>query len=304
MATQAPIKIRDADALYIDTSATLLDNVDIRPTVAIGGPDGAAAIAPVSATDGLLVNLGANNDITVTAVPADPFGANADAAATEGGTGSMQAKLRLMTTQLAAIKTAIEAMNGGSPPPSADTATLANVSGSASSVTLQASNANRLGWEVVNDSTAILYVKYGSGASATSVTRKLEPNEAYSMTAPIYTGIITGIWGSATGAARMTELAGAFPPVDAAGTSTLANISGSASSVTLQANNANRLGLEIINDSTAIMYIKYGSAASVTSYTKKLYPQEAFSLTVRYTGLITGIWESATGAARVTELTT
>lgn len=47
-------------------------------------------------TDGLLVNLGANNDVTV---PTDPFGADADAASS---TGSISAKLRRLATDLAA----------------------------------------------------------------------------------------------------------------------------------------------------------------------------------------------------------
>lgn len=47
-------------------------------------------------------------DVDVTRVPADPFGANADAAATAGSTGSIQAKLRLITSQLDAVKTAVE----------------------------------------------------------------------------------------------------------------------------------------------------------------------------------------------------
>ena len=48
-------------------------------------------------TDGLLVNLGANNDVTV---PTDPFGVNADAASS---TGSISAKLRRLATDLAAV---------------------------------------------------------------------------------------------------------------------------------------------------------------------------------------------------------
>lgn len=90
--------------------------------------DGSAALIPADATDGMLVNLGANNDITVTGtvtanlaagannigdvdvltiaagdnnignvdvvtVPADPFGVNADAAS---ATGSVSAKLRFI----------------------------------------------------------------------------------------------------------------------------------------------------------------------------------------------------------------
>lgn len=88
----------------------------------------------------------------------------------------------------------------------AATATLANVSGSASSVTLQASNTARRGLVIVNDSTVNLYVKFGSTASATSFTYKLPPGATLELPVPIYTGIVTGIWDSATGSARMTEI--------------------------------------------------------------------------------------------------
>lgn len=83
-------------------------------------------------------------------------------------------------------------------------ATLANVAGSASSVTLIASNSGRKAFSLYNDSTAALYVKYGSAASTSSFTVKVFPNGFYSDNA--YTGIITGIWDSATGNARTTEL--------------------------------------------------------------------------------------------------
>lgn len=44
----------------------------------------------------------------VTAVPADPFGANADAAASAGGTGSISAKLRTISGDADAAKTALQ----------------------------------------------------------------------------------------------------------------------------------------------------------------------------------------------------
>lgn len=95
----------------------------------------------------------------------------------------------------------------------ASTATLANVGGSVSSVTLIALNTNRLGGMIVNDSTAVLYIKFGSTASATSYTYVLPGTGSVAAPAflelpatPRYTGIITGIWASAAGAARTTEL--------------------------------------------------------------------------------------------------
>lgn len=94
-----------------------------------------------------------------------------------------------------------------------------------------------------------------------------------------------------------------------AATATLANVSGSASSVTLQAANTARKGLVVVNDSTAILYVKFGSTASTTSFTYYLAgtvsgaPSMLELPGVVYTGIVTGIWASATGAARVTELT-
>jgi hypothetical protein len=85
------------------------------------------------------------------------------------------------------------------------TATLANITGSATVLTLQASNAGRRAWCVHNDSEARLLVKLGSGASATSFTRRLEGYEFWALPF-LYTGIITGIWESASGFARVTEI--------------------------------------------------------------------------------------------------
>lgn len=85
-------------------------------------------------------------------------------------------------------------------------ATLANVSGSASSVTLRAAATTRLGLLVYNDSTASLYLKYGATASATSFTVFLGPTAYWEMPAPIYNGTVDGIWTAAAGNARVTEL--------------------------------------------------------------------------------------------------
>lgn len=85
-------------------------------------------------------------------------------------------------------------------------ASLSNVSGSASNVQLLASNASRKGASFFNDSTATLYIKFGTTASASSFTTKLLPNQYYEMPFPVYTGEIDGIWDSANGAVRITEL--------------------------------------------------------------------------------------------------
>lgn len=86
------------------------------------------------------------------------------------------------------------------------TATLASVSSSASSVTLQAANSARKGWFCFNNSNAVVYVKFGTTASSSSFTVKLSAGGYYELPTPPYTGIITGIWASANGAALVTEV--------------------------------------------------------------------------------------------------
>lgn len=95
------------------------------------------------------------------------------------------------------------------------------------------------------------------------------------------------------------------PTVPKAGTSTLTNVSGSITSVQLLAANTARVGGMIYNDSTAVLYLKLGTTASTTSFTVKLNQDDyyEFSGPAVYTGIVHGIWDSAAGAARVTELT-
>lgn len=85
-------------------------------------------------------------------------------------------------------------------------AALTNVPGSASSVQLLASTAGRLGATFHNDSTATLYLKFGTTASTSSYTAKIGPDEYYELPNPVFTGQIDGIWSSATGTVRITEL--------------------------------------------------------------------------------------------------
>src|SRR4249919_2110329 len=88
----------------------------------------------------------------------------------------------------------------------------------------------------------------------------------------------------------------------ASSTATKANVAGSASSVTILAANTARLGASIKNDSSAILYVDLtGGTATSSSYSVDLVAGAYFEVPFKYTGLITGIWASATGAARVTE---
>lgn len=92
-------------------------------------------------------------------------------------------------------------------------------------------------------------------------------------------------------------------------TGTVTSVAGSASSVTLLAANTARKGATITNDSSALLYVKLAaSAASTSAYTVVLAgaasaPFAYFEVPFGYSGEIRGIWASATGNGRVTELT-
>jgi len=88
---------------------------------------------------------------------------------------------------------------------SPQTATLANVASSASSVTLFAASASVKARTIYNDSTAVLYVKFGATASATSYTVQLAAGDYYEFPQPCYGGVVDGIWAAANGNARVTS---------------------------------------------------------------------------------------------------
>lgn len=87
-----------------------------------------------------------------------------------------------------------------------DTATVTQVASSASSVTLQAANTNRLALYVYNDSTQILYLKYGATASTSSYTVQIPSQGFYEVPGRVFTGLIAGIWAGANGNAYVTEV--------------------------------------------------------------------------------------------------
>lgn len=95
-----------------------------------------------------------------------------------------------------------------------------------------------------------------------------------------------------------------LPVVQSGGTATLANVTAAVATTVLRAANTARRGLLIFNDSTSVLYVNFGSAASSTAFTVKLAGGAYYEMppTV-YTGAINGIWVTANGAARVTEIT-
>ena len=88
-------------------------------------------------------------------------------------------------------------------------------------------------------------------------------------------------------------------------TAAVTSVASSATVVTLLAANPARLGLVIYNDSTAALHVKFGTAASTSSFTVQMATETVYTLPDNpiYTGIVTGIWASANGFALITELT-
>jgi hypothetical protein len=87
----------------------------------------------------------------------------------------------------------------------ASDATVTSVSASATAVTLLAANFRRTGASFYNQSTSVCYLKLGAAATATDFTVRMTANALYELGEPVWLGIITAIWDSATGAMRITE---------------------------------------------------------------------------------------------------
>lgn len=90
--------------------------------------------------------------------------------------------------------------------------------------------------------------------------------------------------------------------ISAAGSSTQTSVAGSATTVNLLSANSLRKGATVFNDSSSILYLKLGSAASITSYTVQMAASSYYEIPFGYSSGIDGIWASATGNARITEI--
>ncbi len=72
--------------------------------------------------------------------------------------------------------------------------------------------------------------------------------------------------------------------------------------VTLAAADPGRQGMTICNDSTALLHIKMGAAASLTSKTAIIAANGGyFEVPFGYRGIITGLWAALNGNAYVTK---
>lgn len=84
-------------------------------------------------------------------------------------------------------------------------------------------------------------------------------------------------------------------------TSAPVSIAASATSIELLASNSDRVEGIIYNDSTSNLYVLMGSGATTSNYTIKLETDESLVID-RYTGVVHGVWDSAVGSAKVTDI--
>lgn len=89
---------------------------------------------------------------------------------------------------------------------------------------------------------------------------------------------------------------------------TISRVASAAADTVLLAANTGRMGAYLFNESSAVLYVKFGLAASVTSYTVQIaaggyyeLPNGSGGAGGVYRGPVNGIWASANGFAMVTE---
>ena len=178
------------------------------PPVFSGASIGYGTIPNAALVTAPLTGLTAGTGISVGTGTTPSVALSAPVAVANGGTGTASPSLVAgsnITISGSWPNQTINATGGGSTV-AGGTGTITSVAASVTSVTLHAANASRLGVIITNDSTATLYIAFAASATTSAYTVKLAPGGVYESDASLYTGIITGIWDSATGNARVTEI--------------------------------------------------------------------------------------------------
>lgn len=89
------------------------------------------------------------------------------------------------------------------------------------------------------------------------------------------------------------------------GPATVTQVAASVTTVNIVLADSDRCSLIIFNDSTSTLRIRFGAGAAANDYTLQIPGNGSYIMDppAPYTGLITGIWETANGNAHVTEVT-
>jgi hypothetical protein len=171
--------------------------------------DGVATHATVDA-DGVLVNLGANNDVTVTGSVTANAGTNLNTStlALESG-GNLAAAvtaLQIIDNIVSGSEAQVDVVaalpagdnNIGNVDivtvPRATTIVDVSLASAATSAQLLAANTARIGLHLTNTDANAVYVYFGTTATATKFAVLIPAGGYYEMPQPIYTGRIDAIW--------------------------------------------------------------------------------------------------------------
>lgn len=239
---------------------------------------------PGASADGALVNLGSNNDVTVTSGTVTANLGTIGAAATEVTLATLltlagfQARINTFGQKTSANSTPVVLASDQSAI-ALDAATLA---------ALETINAAQSGTWILGANSGVdigdVTINNAAGAAAVNIQ-----DGGNSITID---GTVTA---TPTGTYTTKETRAA--------TSAVTSVADTDTNTTLLASNAARLGATIYNESTVDLHAKLGATASLTSYTIKIAPSGYYEVPFGYTGIIDGIWTSnASGNARMTEL--
>jgi len=159
------------------------------------------------------VNIGstaADNVVTVGAIAAGAGRLNIGSTAADNVVSIGAATARMNIGSTAADNAVVISGNSTVFMGKASTSARSSITQSSTSVTMQSSNANRLGWTCFNNPTqaANLYLKFGAAtASTTDFDVRISPFQYYEMPQPVTTELIVGVWDSTgTGFARVREV--------------------------------------------------------------------------------------------------
>jgi len=240
--------------------------------------------APGNSTDGMLVNLGANNDVVATATNLDirDLTFAADKVDASGSTVTATAtNLDIRDLTFAADKV------------------------DASGSTLGANSGVDIGDVTINNPTLAVTGTFFQATQPVSIAAMPSTpvtGTFFQATQPVSATNLD--IRDLTFAADKVDVTGSIVKEQRAATPTVTSVADSAGNITCLASNANRLGATIFNDSTSDLYIKLGATASTTSFTVKVWQDGFFTVPFGYTGIIDCIWSADTaGSARVTEVT-
>ena len=261
--------------------------------------------------DGLLVNLGANNDVTVTgtvtATQSGTWNVGVTGSVPLPSGASTEYSLAQLGSNFAAVKSGsnvlvngiVDARQSGAWNVGINGAVAATQSGSWS-VGLTPGNVVS-----VTDNGGSLTVDNGGTfavQAAQSGTWNIN-NIAGTISLPTGAATETSVAAVAATASgsnlRVTET---IPNPVRSSAAMVASVAASATNVTLLGSNGSRVGFAVYNDSASVCYLKFGATASSTSFTVLLSAGSYYEYAGHgvYTGQVDAIWATATGSARVT----